>query len=53
MDRDFKSAKYKYFINFYLKVLEVKVGLIFDNLNKRYMFMQDNAFIYITYKVRD
>jgi hypothetical protein len=53
MDRDFELAKHRYSTNSYLKVLEVEVGPIFENLDIRYMFMQDNAFIYTTYKVRD
>jgi hypothetical protein len=53
MDRDFKSAKHRYFANSYLEVLEAEVGPIFDNLDKGYMFMQDNASIYTTYKVKD
>jgi hypothetical protein len=53
MDRDFESAKHGYSANFYLEVLEAEVGPIFENLDTRYMFMQDNASIHITYKGRD
>jgi hypothetical protein len=39
MDRDFELAKHRYSANSYLEVLEVEVGPIFDNLDKRYMFI--------------
>ena len=39
MDRDFESAKHKYFANSYLEVLDAKVALIYESLNKGYLFM--------------
>ncbi len=54
MDRDFEAKKHGYLVESYLEVLEVEVGLIFDKLDDdRYSFMQDNASIYTTIKVRD
>jgi hypothetical protein len=53
MDRDFESKKHRYFANSYLKVLNAEVELIFEDLDKGYMFIQDNASIHTAYKVRD
>ena len=53
MDRDFESAKHGYSTESYLEVLEAEVKPIFEELDARYLFMQDNASIYRAYKVRD
>ena len=57
LDRDFKSKKYRYSANLYLKVLNSELLLqynkIEDNKNGVYIFIQDNAPIYTIYKVRD
>ena len=51
MDRDFESLKHGYSANSYLEVLEAEVRPIFEDLDNRYQFMQDNASIYTTGKV--
>ena len=53
IDRDFKSKKYRYSANSYLKVLNTEVEPIFKDLNEGYMFIQNNASIYTAHKVRD
>jgi len=51
MDCDFESKKHKYSANSYLEVLNVEVELAYANLDKGYIFMQDNASIHTTIKV--
>ena len=54
IDRDFEAKKHRYSANSYIKVLDAKVGPAFKELNDPgYIFIQDNAFIYTAYKVRD
>ena len=53
IDRDFESKKHRYSANSYLEVLNAEVEPIFEDLDEGYMFMQDNASIHTTYKVRD
>jgi transposase len=54
MDRDFEAKKYKYSANSYIEVLDAKIGLAFEELNNpSYIFMQDNASIHTTHKVKD
>jgi hypothetical protein len=49
MDRDFESKKHRYSAKSYLKVLDAEIKLIFEELDKGYIFMQDNAFIHKAY----
>ena len=51
MDHDFKSKKFSYTTNSYIKVLDAKVAPIFIDINPTYLFMQDNAPIHIARKV--
>ena len=51
IDYNFKSKKYEYSANFYLKVLNVEVTSIYASLNSRYIFMQDNVSIYTAHLV--
>ena len=53
MNHDFKSKKYRYFINFYLKVLNIEVAPTYARLDPGYIFIQDNTAIYTTYKVHN
>ena len=53
IDCNFKSTKYRYSAKSYLEVLEPKVVPIYLILPPSYLFLQDNASIYILYKVRD
>ena len=54
IDRDFKSKKHKYSANLYIKVLDAIVAPVIEELNNLgYIFIQDNAFIYIAYLVRN
>jgi hypothetical protein len=53
MDRDFESAKHGYSAESYLEVLEAEVGPIYSTLPPGYLFMQDNASIHTSHKVRD
>jgi hypothetical protein len=53
IDRDFESKKHKYSIASYLKVLETQVLGWYRILGKSYIFMQDNASIYTTRKIKD
>jgi hypothetical protein len=53
MDRDFESAKYRYFAKSYLEGLEAEVSPIFSILDPGYKFIQDNASIYIASKVKE
>jgi len=46
MDRDFESAKHGYSAKSYLEVCEAEVAPIFEELDNRYLFMQDNASIH-------
>ena len=46
IDYNFKLAKHKYLANLYLEVYKAKVAPIFEELNNKYLFMQDNASIY-------
>ena len=52
MDRDFESKKHGYSANSYLEVLDTKVAPSFANLDPGYIFMQDNASIHTTNKVK-
>jgi hypothetical protein len=52
MDRDFESAKYKYFAALYLEVLEAEVAPFYTILDPSYIFMQDNTIIHIARKVK-
>ena len=52
MDRDFESKKHGYSAESYLEVLEAEVGPIFEDLEPGYEFIQDNASIHITHKVK-
>jgi transposase len=49
MDRDFESKKGGFSANLYIKVLDANAEYIIDNL----IFIQDNASIYTTQKVKD
>ena len=49
MERDFKSKKNRFSANSYIKVLDTYTQYINDDL----VFVQDNASIYIVYKVID
>jgi hypothetical protein len=51
MDRDFESLKHGYSANSYLEVLEAEVKPIFEDLDNRYEFIQDNASIHTAGKV--
>ena len=54
IDRDFKFKKHGYSTNSYIKVLDAIVAPAIKELNDlSYIFMQDNAFIYIVHSVRD
>jgi hypothetical protein len=53
MDWDFESAKHRYSANSYLEVLDAEVEPIFKRLDNGYLFMQDNASIHTTHKVRE
>jgi hypothetical protein len=54
MDRDFEAKKNKYSTNNYLEVLDAEIRPAYKtNNNTGYIFMQDNASIYIAYKVRN
>jgi hypothetical protein len=52
MDRDFESAKHRYFARSYIKVLDAEVELIFEELDNGYLFMQDNASIHRAHTVQ-
>ena len=52
MDRDFESKKYRYSAESYLEVLNTEVELVYEALGLSYTFMQDNASIYTTKKVK-
>ena len=52
IDRDFESAKYGYSAESYLEVLEAEVAPIYSTLDKGYEFIQDNASIHTTKKVK-
>jgi hypothetical protein len=52
MDRDFKSAKHGYSANSYLEVYEAEITPIFEELDDRYLFMQDNASIHRAHTVQ-
>ena len=49
MDRDFESKKHKFSANSYIEVLDTHAQYMSDNL----CFMQDNASIHTTQKVKD
>lgn len=53
MDRDFELVKHEYFVKLYLKVCEAEIALIFEELDNKYLFMQDNAFIHQAYSIQD
>jgi len=53
IETDFESAKHRYSADSYLEVLEAEVAPIFSTSENGYEFMQDNASIHRTYKVRD
>jgi hypothetical protein len=54
MDCDFESKKHGYFANSYIEVLDAIVALAIEELNDLgYIFMQDNASIYIAHSVRN
>ena len=54
LDRDFEAKKHGYSANSYLAVLDEQVGPYYaDHEDLGYIFMQDNASIYIALKVRD
>jgi hypothetical protein len=53
MDWDFESAKHRYSANSYLEVLDAEVEPIFKRLDNGYLFIQDNASIHTTHKVRE
>jgi hypothetical protein len=51
--RDFE-AKNRYSTNSYLEVLDTEIRPVYKaNNNPSYIFIQDNTFIHIVYKVRD
>ena len=50
MDRDFASKKHGYSAESYLEVLGAEVGLIFEDLEQGYEFIQDNASIHPAHK---
>jgi hypothetical protein len=52
MDRDYESKKYGYSAASYLEVLEPEIGLVFEDMELGYEFMQDNTSIYIARKVK-
>ena len=49
MDRDFESKKNRFSANSYIEVLDANVQYIDDDI----YFIQDNAFIHTTQKVKD
>ena len=49
MDRDFESKKNGFSVNSYIEVLDANVQYIDDDI----YFIQDNAFIHTTQKVKD
>jgi hypothetical protein len=51
IDCDFESAKHGYSAKSYLEVCEVEIALIFEELDDRYLFMQNNTSIYRAYLV--
>lgn len=51
INRDFGNKKFRYNINSYLKILNKKLISIWKRLNKKYQFIQNNAFIYYTHKI--
>jgi hypothetical protein len=53
MDRDFESKKHGYSAASYLEVLEAMVLGLYRKLGRDYVFIQDNATIHTTRKVRD
>jgi hypothetical protein len=56
IDRDFESKKHGYSAESYLEVLDAQVAPIFEELGQngdKYDFMQDNASIYTTKKVKE
>jgi hypothetical protein len=53
MDQDFESVKHRYSAALYLEVLEAEVAPICATLEPGYLFMQDNASIYTTRKVKE
>jgi hypothetical protein len=52
MDRDFESAKHGYSAKLYLEVYEAEIAPIFEELDDRYLFMQDNTSIHRVYLVQ-
>ena len=56
MDRDFESKKHRYSAELYLEILNAQVRPIFADFeapfNDGYLFMQDNASIYIAGNVK-
>jgi hypothetical protein len=52
IDCDFESLKHSYFANSYLEVLNTEVDLWYQKLDSRYVFIQDNASIYIARKIK-
>jgi hypothetical protein len=54
IDRDFEAKKNRYSDNSYLEVLDAEIRPVYKtNNNPGYIFIQDNASIHITYKIRD
>jgi len=53
IDRDFESTKHGYSTKSYLEVLGAEVAPIYSVLPPAYLFMQDNASIHTSHKVRD
>ena len=53
INRNFKLAKHGYLARLYLEVCEAEVASIFEELDNKYLFMQNNAFIHRAYTVRD
>jgi hypothetical protein len=43
MDRDFESAKHRHSVKLYLEVCEAEITPIFEKLDGRYLFIQDNT----------